>query len=283
LDNPGSLFDVCIVHMSEDGGVADSLRPLLDDPRVHYLRTAARGSSRAHNQAIARVAGDLLASTDDDCEVSNDWIEEMIHAFDRDPRIGVVFGNVLPADHHQRIGTAPAYIRRDDFMARDLREKAQVEGIWACMGLRREAWSALGGFDERFGRGASFPGGADSDLAIRALASGYYVFETPRVSVTHHRLLPPDQQRKAVEGYSYASGALLAKHLKRRTPNMFELLAVLALRWVHGRSHTSMSLGSDSHRVRRVVAVLRGAMRGLATPIDPESGQYMPVERGDID
>ncbi len=261
LENQDPRFDAWIVDKSPDVELPDSLRPLVADPRVHYLRTKTIGSTRIHNEAIARAVGDLVALTDDDCEVSEVWIEEMIRAFDSDPRVGVVFGNVHPA----RPGSGSvAYIRAGDFLARDLRDKARVEGIWACMGVRRQTWAALGGFDERFGQGARFPGCADADLAIRALAAGHFVFETPRVSVRSHRALPPDEHRRVVQDYSYASGALIGKHLRRRTPGILRLLSVLARRWTGGGSHSAMGLGSDPQRWRRLAAFLRGVVRGVA-------------------
>lgn len=253
-------FDVWIA----DGRGGDDAfpGPLGNDPRVHLLRIPARSSARIHNETIARATGSILAITDDDCEIAADWIGEMIAAFERDPRIGMVFGNVHPARARAPDVVVPSYVRTVDFLARSPRHKSRVEGVWACMGVRRETWAELGGFDERFGRGSRFPGCADSDLAIRALAAGWFVFETPRVSVTIHRAIPPEEHRRTVTAYTYASGALIGKHLRRGTPGTLRLVSRFAGRWAGGGSHTAVGIGSRPQRSRRLFAFLRGVAHG---------------------
>lgn len=262
IRDPG--FDIWVADATPTGGAAVPFLPAGGDPRVHVLRVATRGSTRIHNQAIARSGGELLAITDDDCEVAPDWVAETIRAFDRDPRIGIVFGNVHAAPAGD--GAVPAYVRSEEFVARDLGDKPRVEGVWACMGVRRETWRSLGGFDERFGHDGRFPGCADGDLAIRALAAGWRVLETPRLSVTLHRSLPPDRRRAAALAYTYASGALIGTHLRRRTPGIPRLVAGFARRWVRGGAHPAIGLGSRPRRVRRALAFAHGVVRGLASP-----------------
>jgi O-antigen biosynthesis protein len=266
LENRHPSFDVWIVDTAPESPAPEAPSPLLEDPRVHLLRLASCGSAAAHNRAIALSRAEILAITDDDCEVASGWIEEMARAFDRDPGIGVVFGNVYAA----RPGdpSVPAYLRNDDFLARDLGEKRHVEGIWACMGIRRRTWAALGGFDERFGHGAAFPGAADADFAVRALAAGHLVYETPRVFVRSHRSLTPDEHRRAVTGYTYASGALIGKHLRRRTPGVLGLAAGIGRRWLGGRTHTALGASRGRRGARRLIAFLHGVARGAGSASD---------------
>ena len=190
----------------------------------------------------------------------------MVGAFDRDPRIGVVFGNVHPANPDDP--SAPAYVRDAEFLARNLGEKCRVEGIWACMGVRRRTWETLGGFDERFGQGTCFPGGADADFAIRALAAGNYVLETPRMSVRSHRSLTPSAHRRAVAGYTYASGAVIGRHLRGRTPGILRLVAGLGGRWIAGETHGALGGPGSRHRGRRLIAFLYGVARGATARAD---------------
>ena len=266
LANRMANFDVWIADMAPESPLPDALPALLEDPRVQLLKMDTTRSAAAHNRAIAEARGGILAITDDDCEVAADWIEAMVGAFDRDPRIGVVFGNVHPAS--PRDPSIPAYVRATEFLARDLGDKCRVEGIWACMGVRRRTWEALGGFDERFGHGARFRGSADADFAIRALAAGHYVFETPRVSVRSHRSLPPEAHRRAVAGYTYASGALMGRHLRDRTPGILRLVAGLGRRWLAGGTHGALGAPHAGHRARRLMAFLHGVVRGATAPAD---------------
>jgi hypothetical protein len=278
LRNQGPQFEVWIAAASASvaalSHVADA-----KDPRVRFLQTTSRASAAIHNEAIARATGSIVAVTDLDCEVGEDWVGAMLAAFGCDPRIGMVFGNVYPAAAHgdRRV---PSYTRDTEFLAREPREKSRVEGIWACMGIRRDAWIELGGFDERFGLGARFPGCADGDLALRALAAGWYVLETPRVSVTMHRALPRDVHRQTVSAYTYASGALIGKHLRSRTPGILSLVSSLAKRWARGRSHSAVGLAGDSQRFRRLIAFLRGLACGLAQGAVPAASRIARTSAG---
>ncbi len=106
-------------------------------------------------------------------------------------------------------------------------------------------------------------------MAIRALAAGHFVYETPRVSVRSHRSLPPDEHRRAVAGYTYASGALIGKHLRQRTPGVLGLAAGLGRRWLGGGMHGA--LGAPRNRrqhARRLAAFLRGLARGATARAD---------------
>jgi hypothetical protein len=265
LANRVSGFDVWIADMDPAAPLPDGLLPLLEDPRVRLLPMESPRSAAAHNRAIARARGGILAMTDDDCEVAADWIEAMVRAFDRDPGIGVVFGNAHPAAPDDP--SAPAYVREGEFLARTLADKLHVEGIWACMGIRRRTWEALGGFDERFGHGARFPGAADADFTLRALAAGHFVYRTPEVTVRTHRSLPPEEHRRAVAGYTYASGALIGKHLRRRTPGILGLAAGIGRRWLGGTAHSALGAPRGS-RLRRLVAFVLGLVQGAIAPAD---------------
>ena len=162
-------FQVIIVDQSDNETTAKSLSRFRDAPAVSYVRTSTRGSSRARNAGIDRAEGEIIGLLDDDCEVPANWLRELAKAFAVDSRIGIVFGNVQPAPHDSKSGFVPAYIRHEPFLAKTIREKYQVEGMSACMGIRRSVWQALGGFDAMLGVGASLGAGAEVDLTIRSL------------------------------------------------------------------------------------------------------------------
>src|SRR5262249_58343590 len=102
-----------IVDQSDDERTAEALAPFLHDPRIHYRRSPTVGVAIARNLALGDAASDLVAITDDDCEVAADWLRELEAAFALDPRIAVVFGNILPAPHDPDAGFVPAYVRAE--------------------------------------------------------------------------------------------------------------------------------------------------------------------------
>jgi GT2 family glycosyltransferase len=262
LDNALPRYEVAVVDQSEDDRTTTAVEPFLEDPRVRYRRTATCGLSRAHNLALAAAATELVAITDDDCEVPGDWLLRLAAAFARDERIGIVFGNVLPAAHDPTAGFVPGYVRRAPFLARSLRDKPHVDGMGACMGLRRSLWARLGGFDERFGAGAAFRAANEGDLVIRALGAGWFVYETPACWVVHHGFRNRSEARALVRGYSFGTGAMMAKHVRAGTPGTWRLLGLMAWRWARGRAHSAVRFGGGRHRLLRLDAFVRGFAAG---------------------
>lgn len=274
LRNDYPHFDLIVVDQSDPGVTEERVRPFLSDGRVRYLRTALRGLSRARNLAIGAATSEIIACTDDDCEVPEDWLQRITAAFQATERVAVVFGNVMPGRHDPEEGSLPSYIRTASFLARSMKDKHKVEGMGACMALRRSAWLSLGGFDPILGAGSAFRSGEDTDFVIRALLTGYHVYETPAFSVIHHGFRPKDQSRRLAEDYMYGTGAAFVKHLKcGKWMALLPLLARISMRWAFRRPQVNY-LGNRLLRGLRLQSFLAGMAAGAATPVNVSSGLY---------
>jgi len=184
-----------------------------------------------------------------------------------DPRIGLVFGGVLPMPHDPATGFVPSYVRQDAFLARSLVDKAKIDGMGACMALRRRIWTDLGGFDERFGAGGPFQAADEGEFALRALKAGWFVYETPTASVIHRGLRGRTEAQALVHRYAYGTGAMMAKHVRARTPHAKRLLGTMAWRWALGRMHSAVRIGGGRRRWLRLDGFVRGFVAGaLARP-----------------
>ncbi len=277
LQNDHPDFEVIVLDQSDDALTQEALGPFLSDPRVRYLPSASRGRSAGQNAAIREARGALVVMTDDDCTVPPNWLREFEVAFATDHRIGIVFGNVLPAPHDPARGCIPAYVRPSPFLARGIRDKYRVEGIGACMAVRRNVWQSLGGFDEMLGSGARFRAGEDGDLVVRALLAGHWIYETPAVHVTHHGLREWEQLPNLIESYWFGTGAMLAKPVRTGHWRIIPLLLRLGARWAFGRSLVSASLGSRPERFRKLSAFCRGFFAGAASRVNKRTGLYVPA------
>jgi GT2 family glycosyltransferase len=267
-------FEVRIVDQSDDGRTAAALAPFLGDSRVRYARSDTRGIASALNAGIERATGEILAITGDDCEIPSDWITALVAAIESDPRVGIVFGNVTPGPHDDTLGFVPGYVRETPDVARCLKEKHRVGGTSACMGLRKSAWVALGGFDPSLGVGARFHSAEDTDLALRALAAGWIVSESPAARVVHTGFYTWAERSALLHLYWYGSGAAFVKQLKRRPWSTGIVLARLAGRWVSSRSRVARSFGERPHRLRGAVSFVQGLLAGGLVPVDPATGHY---------
>ena len=248
LQNDHPDFEVVVVDQTDDNHTEASLDRFLSDPRLRYLRSATRGRSAGLNAGIREARGALVLMTDDDCTVPTDWLRQFEATFAVDDRIGIVFGNVLPAPHDAAVGSIPAYVRRKPFLARGIGDKHRVEGLGACMAVRHSVWQSLSGFDEMLGAGSRFKAGEDGDLAMRALFAGHWIYETPVVWVTHYGLRKPEQLPALIDSYWHGTGAMMVKPVKTGQWKILPLLMRLAGKWVLGRSKVGASLGRQ-HRL----------------------------------
>ena len=268
-------FELRVIDQSEDESTEASLLPFVKNPRLQYLRTASRGVSAGRNLGINSARNEFIAVTDDDCEIPQGWLKELAAAFSVDPRIGVIFGNSLPGPHDPSAGFIPSYVRKDSFLARSIYEKHRVEGISACMGLRRSVWQMLGGFDERLGTGTSFRSAEEVDFTIRTLLAGYFVYETPSVAIIHHGFRTREQSLTLIHSYYYGTGAMFAKHIKCGNWPVVPLLMRLGLRWPLGGSLVTAGLGKNQHRLLRLTSFIRGFVAGSFTEADKERCQFI--------
>lgn len=265
LGNDYPSFELRVVDQSEDNKTAEQLQPLLGSTPLCYLRTSTRGLSLGRNLGIDGALGELIAMTDDDCEVPHDWLRKIGAVFASDPRVDIVLGNVLAGPHDPRSGFIPSYFRKEPFLARSVSDKTKVEGIGACMSLKRSVWKDLKGFDPLLGAGAPFRSAEETDFIVRALRVGYYVYETPDVSVTHHGFHLWKGGPDLIRGHMYGIGAMLAKHLKMKHWEVLGILLHLICRWMWGQP--VVNFGFIPPRRLRMASFINGFFKGISAPL----------------
>jgi glycosyltransferase involved in cell wall biosynthesis len=157
------------------------------DPRVHYLHLDRLGASAARNAGVAASTGDIIAFTDDDCEVREDWLAELEKSFT--PDIGFVCGTVEAPARERRIFQICPRIAPADVVW-DPQELGTIPPpgfglLGANMAVRREAAERVGIFDACLGPGSQFAGGEEHDYADRLAQLGVRMRSTPRPVVRH--------------------------------------------------------------------------------------------------
>lgn len=274
LANDYEPFWVRLVDQSEDNATEAAVKSFLADGRVHYTRTATKGLSAALNCGIARVTSEYVAITGDDCEAPNDWLKEMVAPFLSDPRIAIVFGNVLPGQHDPAQGFVPSYVRHEPLVVGSICNKHRVSGTSACMALRRSVWQALGGFDEMLGVGAPLRAAEEVDFTIRALLAGQSVYETPLAAVVHHGFFRWKERLPLLERNWYGTGAAMAKFLRQDPAAALLVLGRLATNWLRGRSPVAAGLGPGPRRWPSLSGFIRGFVAGALTPRERNTGYF---------
>jgi glycosyltransferase involved in cell wall biosynthesis len=64
--------------------------------QVRYFYEPRLGASRARNRGIASARAPILAFVDDDVRVASDWVESIVRAFEHDPTVDCLGGQVEP-------------------------------------------------------------------------------------------------------------------------------------------------------------------------------------------
>ena len=262
-------FTLMVVDQSDNGTTEQAVRSFRNSSRIQYVRSTTEGLSIGRNVGINSTKSELIAITDDDCEVPAQWLRRLVAALADDQRIGLVFGSVLPAAHDPTMGFIPSRVCRAHTVARSIYEKHRIQGMGACMGMRRSVWERLGGFDPTFGAGALFRAAEETDLTLRALLAGYSVCDTPEVAVVHHGFYGWGERRGLVDGYWYGTGAAFGKNFRYHPPPIAYLLCGLAFRWLLDRPGVASSLGSRPHRLLQLTSFCRGFIAGTLAVVDP--------------
>jgi glycosyltransferase involved in cell wall biosynthesis len=149
----------------DDGSTDDTAARLaaIDDPRLRCLMGRHAGVSAARNLGVSKASGDLIAFLDSDDLWHPDKLTAEVAFLARHPDVDAVF-----TDLEKRHGDAvyPSFMRETEVFSRHLGEAAYPDGLvieprdmWLCLlqevpikpsalTLRREAFDAVGGFDE---------------------------------------------------------------------------------------------------------------------------------------
>jgi GT2 family glycosyltransferase len=178
--------ELIIVDQSQNDDTADVLSPDKIDNRFKYIRSLRSGVSAVRNKVIRQAESKWIFITDDDCEMYPDTFTEMIGVLNSDQNVGIIFGNVFAGPYEPSAGIVPSYIRKSHFLARNISDKINVEGLSACMVIHKKVWEDLNGFDELLGVGAPLKSAAETEFTMRCLLSGYPVLETPKIRILHH-------------------------------------------------------------------------------------------------
>lgn len=180
----------------------------------------------ARNKALEVAKGEFVFFTDGDCAPCKDWINIMLKHFIRDPKIGIVGGEVYTlrvdpnnlteayCQHFRFNMVSPRYgfIGEGYFPPLSDRRASQIAGhrayffVTANVAYRRKA------LDEAKARFWEHPTGEDIDLCIQIQNKDWRLYFAPQAKVDHmHRATLP-ALRKVWVTYGMAHPPLLKKH-----------------------------------------------------------------------
>jgi len=160
-------------------------------PRVRLVRSSVNhGFARGNNLAAREARGRYLVFLNNDTLPQPGWLEPLVSMAEKDPTCGLVGARLINSDGSiQHIGSyfAPeirTYLspyRGYPADAPGVDEPRECEAyIACCLLVRRDAFEAAGGFDERYRQGYE-----DFDLCLRVRERGYRLYYCPESRVIH--------------------------------------------------------------------------------------------------
>lgn len=274
LNNDYPNYELRIIDQSDNDLTKDALLQFADNNNIIYMKSNTKGCSTGRNIAISNSKNELIAITDDDCEVPNNWLQEMVNAFNADPRIGAVYGNVLAGNYNQELGFIPTYIRSSPFLANDIRQKNKLRGMSACMGLKRSVWELIHGFDQMLGTGAILKGASENDFAIKVLLHKKFVYETPKFYVIHNGFRTWKEGRAIMYRYNFGTGAMLAKYLKQKLKFIIPII-LFEYKCVIVAFLYNIFIKGEIRGITPIVALSKGILVGLSKHVEKTTGNYV--------
>ena len=173
-DLPRHAWELIVV----DDGSGDDSAAVAGQYADRILRSAPAGPPRARNLGAAVARGAILVFVDADVCVHADALRRIRDAFDRDPALTAVFGayDLAPTEAglvSQYRNLLHAYVHR--------REAGDAVTFWTGLGgVRREAFEAVGRFDE----GERLD---DVELGYRLASRGCRMTLDPAIQGTHRK------------------------------------------------------------------------------------------------
>src|SRR6185369_10582144 len=147
----------------------------------------------------------VVACTDDDVIVPKDWLTQIARAFDEDPEVGLLYGQVLIPESLKEVEkNGTLIVPHLPIERRERLGKGQpfkVFGMGANMAIRRSAFELVGGFDEALGGGGPLRSSQDFDFAFRMYRFGRAILLAPEVKVDHYGSRTHDQWVGTMKAY----------------------------------------------------------------------------------
>jgi GT2 family glycosyltransferase len=272
--------EAVVVDNGSSDGTAEAVEA--EFPEVRVIRSPNNlGFARAVNWGAASAPCDLLLLLNSDTLLFEDSLERAVEWMRGDVRCAVLGARLLARD-----GSPQTSIVRFPSLATELvgrsvlqrlfprryARKISVDGapmeadsvVGAFFLIRREAWEALGGLDERF-----FFYFEETDFSFRAHAAGWRVMHVPSVRVTHlGGSTAKTMSWEATLELWRARYSYFRKHLGRVAVGVLAvgLLSRLLVNWVYSTLAVTVTLGRNARwrgKWRSQTAVWSWHLRGL--------------------
>jgi glycosyltransferase involved in cell wall biosynthesis len=227
VDYDREMLEIIVV----DGNSTDNTREIVSQYPVKLLLEERPGLNAARNTGIKNSSGEIIAFTDADCIIQENWVSKIVENF-RDPYVGCIGGNVVGyydsfLSHYSDESFIPVMRIFGKKETLDSVKLPQKYPAGCNMAVRRDALNYVGFFDE------SIKYGFDEDeLVERICRGGYKMVLDPKVLVRHKHRPVLKELLKQNFNYGRGLGLMLRKMgIKSVFPKWLLLCIIGFLTW----------------------------------------------------
>ncbi len=209
---------------THDQQYADILAPFTGGLRYEPLPRSL-GIAAARNRSAELARGDYLVFTDDDCEVPAHWLDWLDATLVAQTELDVVAGTTLPPA--KRGGGLVGEVQESfDLLPRPHSLGGLDQSfVTACLAVRRQAFQAVGGFNQD----APFDvAGEDTDLSLRLIRAGARCRIDPDWQVFHALATSVMSEIRRYRRYGWANA-----HLGKRPDAPIASRQLSTMSWRH--------------------------------------------------
>lgn len=232
-------FHIWIVDQSDDSDTAKAVQPVAaQDSRINYIHLQTKGVNIARNVGITAGQAPIIALTDDDCQVAEDWLETILAGFESYPQCSSLFGRIqsitateadVPPSQFQEIQhmqtILPMAIKdTPDYHVYEEDRFNLGFGHGANMSFRRSVFHEFGLFDEFLGAGAPLRSWPERDIGYRILAGGGKILYSPDALVFHSHWRNWTAVKNTYRNYGFGTGAAIGKYIRAGDWHSLKLL-----------------------------------------------------------
>ncbi len=276
LADQGCDLELIIIDQSSTLTTADAVHRsgLLRDPRVLYRKVASVGVCRGRNEGTRLASGDVIAYTDDDCLVSENWASRILHRFRTMPDLAIWFGSIVaPSDHID--GWIFQFHPSQEGLVRPPFDFTRSPGSEANYAVRGSVFPRIGYLDE------CLTSSEGSDFGYRAWLAHLPIYVGSEPAVVHCGARHGQDVQRAIGGYLRGFGLMAMKHVRAG-----DVYALGSLFWEAGR-HGREGVRQALHRQRPVsfralITLLGGAVSSFQYDVDTGNRLYQRRSHGRV-